>query len=344
LDAFDGSSSQRSWLSTLVAALALGVLILTRPMTAVGVALPFALHGIFLLYSGDRQVRCRLLTFGAVALALASLYFLWQYAVTGNALLNPYTLWWPYDKVGFGLGYGVLERGHNLLQALYNAGQSLLVGCRDLFGWGMFSWIFLPFGLWAVRRNRRAWLVGGVFASLVFVYLAYWIGSELFGPRYYYEGLYSLTLFSAVGIAFFAGWPTRPGESRRAFVGWERARPWVISLSLAALVGYNLLAYAPKRLEGMRGLYGIERAALRPFQLSQKALAPALIIVHAGDWMPYGALLDLEDPFLTTPFIFAWSIDQSKDAALPADFPARAVYHYYPEEPGKFYTQPKEGE
>ena len=47
-----------------------------------------------------------------------------------------------------------------------------------------------------------------VWQAKVLVYLAYWIGAILFGPRYYYEGIYSLTLISAAGIAWLAGWPT----------------------------------------------------------------------------------------------------------------------------------------
>ena len=46
LDLFFYSTSVPSWLLTTVAATSLGALVLTRPWTAVGVALPFALHGL----------------------------------------------------------------------------------------------------------------------------------------------------------------------------------------------------------------------------------------------------------------------------------------------------------
>src|SRR3972149_4922430 len=53
LDAFGGSPaaggvSRRRWIPMLAASLSLGALILTRPLTAVGVAFPFALHGLYL--------------------------------------------------------------------------------------------------------------------------------------------------------------------------------------------------------------------------------------------------------------------------------------------------------
>jgi hypothetical protein len=56
--------------------------------------------------------------------------------------------------------------------------------------------------------------------------------------------------------------------------------------------------------------------------------------------MKYGALLDLEDPELTTPFIFAWNISPSADGMVANEFPDRSVYHYYPEQPFKLYQTP----
>jgi hypothetical protein len=57
--------------------------------------------------------------------------------------------------------------------------------------------------------------------------------------------------------------------------------------------------------------------------------------------MEYGALLELQDPFLDTPFIFVISIGPSRDAELANLFPYRHIYHYYPDEPNKFYIEPR---
>jgi hypothetical protein len=445
-----------------VAGLSLGTLVLTRPFTAVAVAVPFGVHGLILLVRGGRPnnglsggrpnnglsggrpkrwfvpplsgggervsaknallhslprgftggrskrwfvpplsgnwvVRRRVLAIGLIALALSGLYFAWQKAVTGDALENPYVLWWPYDKIGFGKGYGVLAQGHNLPQAVYNTQQSLKSGFHDLFGWGSenplapgYSWIFIPFGLWAatfdgkrlrVRLNRQAWMLALVFASLVIAYMAYWIGSELYGPRYYYEALYSVTLLSAAGIAYLAGWPVNDASGSsvgddgslprgRAFSPkWTRGREppspglgksgnsglrqppdsggqadlslraMIIGLVVVGLVAYNLVMYLPGRLKGMHGLYGVGRENLRQFPAPPP---PALIIVHSDQWHFYGALLELEDPFLTSPYIFAWSVQPTIDAVLHNDFPGRAVYHYYEDEPGVLYQHPRD--
>ena len=55
--------------------------------------------------------------------------------------------------------------------------------------------------------------------------------------------------------------------------------------------------------------------------------------------MPYGALLDLENPELTSPMIFAIGVSPNTDDALAQDYPDRNVYQYYPDEPWKFYTE-----
>jgi hypothetical protein len=300
-------------------------------MTALAVALPFAMHGLYLLIRSDAQTRTRLIVFGLIAILFIGLYFLWQYSLTGDALLNPYTLWWPYDKVGFGPGHGRGTVGHTLNLAWINTRHSLDAGSYDLFGWGGFSWLFLPFGLWATRRNPKGLLLGSVVVSTVLVYMTYWIGATLFGPRYYYEGLFSLTLFSAAGIAWLAGWPARLGASFVTYTGWRKLRPLLVTLLLGVLVGINLMLYLPIRLPGMYALYNIELADQKPFLTpAVQSLAPALVIVHSDRWMEYGALLDLEDPELTTPFIFAWSISEFSDLLLANDFPYRTVYHYYP--------------
>jgi len=343
LDAWD-EPRVNPWLPTLAAALSLGLLALTRPLTAVAVAFPFALHGVYLLVKGNRQTRRRLVVFGLVALGVSCLLFVWQLAVTGDPRINPYTLWWPYDKIGFGPGVGRLESGHTLYQAWINTKFSLFVGAHDLFGWAKYSWIFLPFGLAAAIRYRmgKALLLGSVIVSLLVFYLAYWIGSSLFGPRYYYEGLFSLSLFSALGIAWLAGWPVSPGDTWRKYSGWQRARPLAVTALVVLLLSVNLLVYTPMRLAAMRGLYGVRRERLEPFLRPEaKEMTPALVVVHPIDWVEYGTLLELQDTRLSSPFIFIISRSPDTDADVAAQFPERQVIYYYPAEPYTFYLEPR---
>ncbi len=311
-------------LAPLTAGLALGAFALARPFTALGVAVPFGIHGLYLLARGDGAARRGVLVVGVLAAAVGSLHFGWQFAATGDPFFNPYELWWAYDKVGFGPGYGVTESGHNLGLALYNLGVSLRAAQRELLGWSYFTWLFLPFGIWAVRRDRAALLVASVMLSLFAIYMAYWIGSWTFGPRYQFEGLYSFTLLTAAGIGWLAGWrpkqdPERIGRRQAAVLG-----------TVGLLIAANMLFHMPDRLERMFGLYDISRSQMEPF-LSAPELAPAIVIVHTDYWTDYGGLLDLVDPFLTTPFLFTFGDEPGLSATLREHFPGREIYHYYPD-------------
>ncbi len=325
------------WMTAAVAGLSLGVLAMTRPWTAIAVGLPFFIHGIYLLWRGDASVRIRVLTIGLLAAFVAALVPLWQFAVTGNALLNPYTLWWPYDKIGFGPGFGREEGGHSLFWAWVNLKISFDAGWSDFFGWKGLSWLFLPFGVAALGRNLRAWLIALVFPSIVLLYMAYWIGSDLYGPRYYYEGFYSLTIVTAAGIFWLA---------EQTFKQQIRLRRWMqiaVALLCVFLVGYNLTVYLPNRLKSMTDLYGISRAMLAPFETAQaKMLTPALVVVHfQKEWTEYGGLLELQNAELTSPFIFALSRGDAADSSLPKDYPNRKIIYYYTDEPGTFYEYPR---
>jgi hypothetical protein len=136
----------------------LGLMILTRPATALAVAIPFALHAVYLLVRFRRRFLRDVIGIGAATIALAALLPLWQWIQTGEAWRNLYTLYWPYDRMGFGPGIGLLAEGHTLHQGWINTRLSLTAWQHDLFGWPFLSWLFLP--LWHVEpapaRRRLA--------------------------------------------------------------------------------------------------------------------------------------------------------------------------------------------
>jgi 4-amino-4-deoxy-L-arabinose transferase-like glycosyltransferase len=341
LDAFTNPQAPRRWLPAVTAGAALGLLAVSRPFTALAVAVPFGLHGVWVLLRGSWGERRRVLAVVLIAGALALIVPLWQYAMTGDPLLNPYILWWKYDKIGFGPEVGL--GGHTLSQAWVNTRFSLWVGYVDLFGWLDYSWVLLPVGLAAIlwRRNGWALLLALVAPTLVAAYMAYWVGASLYGPRYYYEGLYSLTLISAAGIAWLTGWPLAAGEHARRYPGLRRFVPLLAAGLLAFAVAINLIFYIPLRVGGMRGLYGISRAQLDPFvQAQSQGLTPALIVVYPDKWTEYGGLLEMQSAFLDSPFIFIYTSGRESDARAAARFPARNVYYYDPRRPYTLLTAP----
>jgi hypothetical protein len=314
------------WLLAAVAGGSLGLMLLTRPLTAAGIAVPFFLHGVWLLSKRDERWPW-LLAVGLLAMALGGLMFLWQYALTGDPGRNLYTLWWDYDRIGFGPEIGTLEGGHSLWQAWVNTRFSLRAGLSDFFGWPFLSWLFLPFGLLALRRKKAAWLLIGLIPSLIGAYAFYWIGSWLLGPRYYYEALPALAIVTAAGVGWLAGWLPSASVAR-----WRR---WVTAAVLPVLLLLNLLFYLPLRVGGMHGLYGIDRATLAP--LAQMDLEPALIIVHADHWSGYANLLLLEPPFSDKDLVVAWSRGSNPDRRVANLYPDHELYHFYADEPLTLY-------
>ena len=311
-------------LPVLVAGLSLGLLALTRPLTAVGVGVPFGLHGLWLLWRGPRRSRRAVLAIGLLAAAVAGLVLVWQWALTGDPLRNLYTLWWDYDRIGFGPGHGVTEAGHNLNLARINTRFSLRVGRHDLFGWPFLSWVFVPVGLIAWRRRLEAWLMAALLPTLVLLYGLYWVGAWLYGPRYYIEALGALAVLSAAGITALAGKWT-PGARRR----WRGIGVGALVLTLLFL---NLGFYLPARMRQMTGLYDMRRADGQP--LEALALDRALVIVHPQTaWTEYGALLRLSAPFAAGEVLLAYTRGTETDRKLAQAYADRPVFHYYPGDP-----------
>jgi hypothetical protein len=343
MDGLQEDRTSPGWLPSLGSGLCLGTLVLTRPLTAAAVALPFTVQGVIMLFQGPGWKRRRILIVGGATLVLVGLFFLWQFAVTGSLTTNPYTLWWPYDRFGFGQGHGVLEGGHTLLQGLRNTKFSLKVAASDIFGWVRLSWLFLPFGLWAIRKKPIVYYIVGVTGALVVIYLAYWVSSWLLGSRYYFEALPGLALVTAAGIIWLAGKDRAHQEPKQA---GKVLRTLGVTGVVLLLIFSNLYYYLPARLGGLKGLYGIERKDLVVFESPQvEEYLPALVIVDADRWMSYGSLLVLESPGLDSPLIFAWSIGPQTDGALVDYYHGeRNILYYYPDrEPGKLYTYPRNG-
>ena len=344
-NAFGRGRSKQPWIFAILGGVSLGVLAITRPMTAVGVGLPFAIHGLFLLIRKNGEVRRQVLALGGIAVAIGSLQLAWQWYATGNPLFNLYTLWWEYDKIGFGKGYGVLPEGHSIQQAIQTTRQVFERTQQDYFGWWKLSWIFLIPGAVAIYKNSKRRLEGvlitSVFPSLVLVYLSYWIGAFLFGPRYYYEGFFSLTIISAAGIALLAGWPYQPGRKWDRMKKYQRARSIAVLLLMLGLILYNLIVYTPARLKDMHGLYGVEQKHLEPFLTEEfQEVTPALIIVHPKDeWIEYGTLIELSSPYYDSPFVVVHARGEEKDQLVINFLPGRNVFHYYPDEPERLYKR-----
>ena len=303
------------------AGLALGMAFLTRSLTAVAYAVPFAIYSLVQIFRRRQAHWPHYLLTALAAGGMALLLPVYQWAVTGNPWLNPYLLWWPYDRIGFGPGIGAMPGGHSPYYAWINLKQDLSRSATDVLGWPGLSWLPLILALAMRPRRARDWALLAPFVCLVVAYLFYWIGSpaRLWGPRYYFEGFGGLWLLGAVGLLKVWDWAKAQGQR------WLRpALAPALAAALVLMVTLNLTLNLPGRMEEAHGFYGITRSQLEPIQKAN--LHHALVIVYAERWLEYGAMLSGMSPTLDDDIVYARGSTPEIDAAVIAEFPGRAVY------------------
>jgi len=302
-----------STLYTILAGISLGWAALTRPLTALALAVPFGLWALW--QTVRRRVSPRpFILMALIAGGITALLPLYQWLLTSDPLANLYATWWDYDRVGFGLGYGTAPGGHSLSIALDNARLDLISLFTDLLGWPDASWLLLLPGLLLAPRHWREWMLLVPLAALVAAHGLYWVrGSGIYGPRYWYEAVPFLWLLAAQGLVKLWDRVERKRITRAAVVA-----------ALAALLALNVTTTIPARFSLWRGLYFVTDEPWRAVQSAQ--LHNALVIVQNKLWTDYGAVLWVNSPTLDDDLVFARDQGEDKNAAVMAQYPGRQVY------------------
>lgn len=294
----------------------IGLAFIIRPWTAVALGLP-----ILCLIFRDIVLKPRSATklYWPLALAfvlVALLLPLYTYLATGSPLTNLYTLWWPYDTLGFGPGIGM--GGHTWVAALANlftdwpAFMATMVGWPTIRGLSL-VWIGILVGmLWPPWHARDLWLVMPPLC-LVCAYLAYWApGKGLFGARYYAEALPFVWILIARGLTKI---------SSRSVMRWATP-PLVVLLTI-----WGSYTVTWPRMQQARGLYGISRVALNQVESAQ--IHDALVFISTSQWTDYASLSWLNEPVLVeSDIIFAMNQGNEINQRLIGAFPGRKVYYY----------------
>ncbi|MBC7812561.1 MAG: glycosyltransferase family 39 protein [Burkholderiales bacterium] len=327
----------------IVAGICLGMVAIMRPLTAIGIATPFVLWSAMRLLRN--LVRGRkpfvatlrpLIALGIVAILIALTIPLHSYLATGNPRTNLYTLVWDYDQVGFGECCG--RNGHTLEKGIRQARFDLSLMAADLFGWQLqpltpemithllneadywpgtgLSWILLPFGLLIGIKKRWTWLLVGVTLALIGVHLAYWIGSQRYSTRYYFEALTALTLISALPLAWLVRRLPRI------------AGPIVVYGGLLAALVYGLNAYSTPRINTLYRFNRVGQELIAEVQARRFTDRPALVIINGTDvrWRAFGSLMAVTSPYLDSDIVAAWNYgDDALHAEIVALFPDREV-------------------
>jgi hypothetical protein len=169
----------------------------------------------------------------------------------------------------------------------------------------------------AAASVRYTWLLWSLVAVVVLLQMTYWIGSQRYSTRYYYEALAAAALLSALPLAWAA----------RRF-----SRPLVYAALLIAL-GWGYVTYTVPRLQSLYRYNFIGREVIAGVEARREGERPVLVIVTGTDtgdtrvrWRALGALIAETSPFLDSEIVVAWDyLGAGVRAEIEARFPNRQI-------------------
>jgi len=319
------------------------LLVLARPLTAVGVLLPFAVWSLWRLW------RCP--TWRPIALCYAAGGLLgsigllaYNRLTTGNPFLFGYELWWPFDKVGFGSGISPDGR-HTLAEGILNTRSNIQLLEEVLYGWpgdldllpallGIVVAV-IRLALHPLRQfsYSRAVPLDVAFdlalaaqaTTLIAVHVAYWTPGQMYGPRYNFEALGAIVLLSARGLlAIAAGvrWLWRLVTLRH-----DVPEPLVASgaLLLATLAGWGFFVTAIPWWRSFSGWYDIHAEPART--VAAQAPPNSVVLLPITSWTEYAPYFVRNSPLLDSSVLFARDLG-ARNREMLAAFPDRLVIRY----------------
>ncbi len=303
-----------------------GLALMTRTLDAVAFVLPFGLYALwrFAREPGEGLRRYGDMALGAVAPVLLLLWYNW--ALTGSPLTEPFTLYWDFDRLGFGAGVGGGFGGHPPEAGLMNTWRNVSILLVHLYGWlPYFSLAFacLPFAL--LKATKWDLLLLSAAVATVGAYVFYWADGIMFGPRYYFSALTAFLLLTARGIQVAATFAVGTGISR----GWRLAQRGVVALLVGFLLLGNLLVYLPAQAPVYYGYNNMSGEPLAKVKAAK--LTNALVFVEDDpdwQWWKYGALFIGNTPWLDGKVIYARDPGPAENRRLMAVYPTRKAYIY----------------
>lgn len=178
-------------------------------------------------------------------------------------------------------------------------------------------WLCAPFVFLLLTRHDHQvnwmYLLLTIPLMLIGLHIAYWIGSQRYSTRYYYEGLTALALISAIPLGWLA----------------QRIRQkWIVYGALAGLCLYSLYAYSAPRINTLYRFNWVSPELIEAVQAIRVDDRPVLVVVSGADarWRSYGSLMVSTSPFLDSDIVAAWDNGtEGMREAILALFPNRQV-------------------
>lgn len=176
---------------------------------------------------------------------------------------------------------------------------------------GLLIWLAAPLLVLRGQLETWGWLMVAIILSLIIFQLTYWIGSQRYSTRYYFEGLYAAALLSALPIVWLA----------------RRTRKSLVYGAFAAVLVASLALYTLPRVGVLTGFNLMDRRLIEAVEARIEPGREALVIVTGDDvrWRSYGELMALTSPYLDSPVVAARASQSISREDILARFPNRQV-------------------
>ncbi|MBI5288413.1 MAG: glycosyltransferase family 39 protein [Chloroflexi bacterium] len=336
-----------------LAGLGFGLLLNTRPLTALALTPPFGAYLLLQLLPREDRLKCAkgLAAFVAAAAVFALLFLGWNYRITGDAFQTGYqatgVTFFPTDSggtssggVGNALGLGGSHQGSiGIKNERIKMGLKLMV----LHGWPQFIGIglsLLPFLLGT--RKIQDWFFLACAATTTGAWVGYESTGVMYGPRYWYEAMPFLILLAARGADRAADLLSstvtsiRAGdlvsEEREAWAGRVLVYGFVGVLVLVSVYGWLLgqrttwdADLVPNNASAMCCVLGLDDRIHRMVQ--EQDVHDALVLVDPCDnnFVCYGSVFWRNNPTLDGDIVYAKDIPERRQEIIDA-YPGRDVY------------------
>ncbi len=323
-DSYDEGKTKQSSAMSFVAGLLLGWLFVNRQLEGVVVGV---LSGLWLLGAVRLRGWLVVAAFGLGCMATGALLLLYNAHFTGDPLHAPLAAYltevWHSTHNDFGFGPHVgpppewstidVWPGHSPLEGLVNLIDGVRALNVELFGWSAGSLLLIWFWLAWGRKDRFAWAMAIVVATIIGIHFFYWFNAIFYiGPRYWYASLPGLVVLAALGARELAD---RLGKSGMADSHGRVAATVVITMLFA------LSIFTPWRAIYKYSARAAAGAAIEDAARHKPEFANAIVFLSKKD---YHDAAILNDPLLRAPApIFVIDRGAARNAALLRAWPGR---------------------
>jgi hypothetical protein len=254
----------------------LGVAFFIRPLSALGVGLPWGVMWLWHQIRSRERVGANIAAFCVPAFALAALFLITNAKQTGSPLVVAYQRAFDYGiENGFRFTHVAPARvgqtpnfgGWDLPRMIGTATTGLLRLNISLFGWPL-SFAFLPAAL-GLRRASLWWATVGTYVLTHLNVLD--SGIDTFGPTHFFEISLAVLALTLLGGQRVTGWATQisPSYSRLP-----------AALALTFVLG-SMFLFSPYRLRALREITTMTR---EPLEVVKRAGIHDAVIFATWPW------------------------------------------------------------